>query len=103
MIAKLTRHIETYNTRASFGDKPSDITTAQWGALKKLHLNLSHPSAHALKRRLKPYEASQQVLDVVDKLDCGVCKELGRPTTVRGSNLKLSTQFNENVFLDEAE
>ncbi|CAK0827876.1 unnamed protein product, partial [Prorocentrum cordatum] len=87
----------------SFGDKTSDITTAQWGALKKLQLTLSHPSAHALKRRLKSYGASQQVLDAVDKLDCGVCKELGRPTTVRSSNLKLSTEFNENAFLDEAE
>ncbi|CAK0847357.1 unnamed protein product [Prorocentrum cordatum] len=98
-----TAHRDLQHDGESFGDKPSDITTAQWGALKKLHLNLSHPSAHALKRRLKSYGASQQVLDAVDKLDCGVCKELGRPTTVRSSNLKLSTEFNENVFLDEAE
>ncbi|CAK0904441.1 unnamed protein product [Prorocentrum cordatum] len=68
-----------------------------------LHLNMSHPSAHALKRRLKSCGASREVLDAVDKLDCGVCKELGRPTAVRSSNLKISTEFNENVFLDEAE
>ncbi|CAK0808101.1 unnamed protein product [Prorocentrum cordatum] len=98
-----TAHRDLQHEGESFGDKPSDITAAQWGALKKLHLNLSHPSAHALKRRLKSYGASQQVMDAVDKLDCGVCKELGRPTTVRSSNLKLSTEFNENVFLDEAE
>ncbi|CAK0798713.1 unnamed protein product [Prorocentrum cordatum] len=98
-----TAHRDLQHEGERFGDKPSDIATAQWGALKKLHLNLSHPSAHALKRRLKSYGASQQVLDAVHKLDCGVCKELGRPTTVRSSNLKLSTEFNENVFLDEAE
>ncbi|CAK0803467.1 unnamed protein product [Prorocentrum cordatum] len=80
-----TAHRDLQHEGESFGDKPSDITTAQWGALKKLHLNLSHPSAHALKRRLKSYG------------------ELGRPTTVRSSNLKLSTEFNENAFLDEAE
>lgn len=33
--------------------KPDDVTLAQWGALQKLHLNLSHPSSQALKRRLK--------------------------------------------------
>ncbi|CAK0884198.1 unnamed protein product, partial [Prorocentrum cordatum] len=51
MIAKLTRHIETYNAR----------------------------------------------------LGCSVCEELGRPTAARSSNLNLSTEFNENVFFDEAE
>ncbi|CAK0843715.1 unnamed protein product [Prorocentrum cordatum] len=98
-----TAHRDLQHEGESFGDKPSDITAAQWGALKKLHINLSHSSARALKGRLKSYEACQQVLGSVDKLDCGVCKELGRPTTVRSSNLKLSTEFNENVFLDEAE
>ncbi|CAK0822266.1 unnamed protein product, partial [Prorocentrum cordatum] len=88
-IVKQTQYIETY--------------IAKWGALGKLILNLSHPSAHAKKRRLKSYEVSQKVLDAVDKLDCVVCKELGRPNTTRSANLKLSTEFNGNVFLDEAE
>ena len=43
------------------------------------------------------------VLDAVDKLNCSTCAELGRPKTVRAANLKLSTEFNENVLLDEAE
>ncbi|CAK0903395.1 unnamed protein product, partial [Prorocentrum cordatum] len=77
-----TAHRDLQHEGESFGDKLSDVTTAQWGALRKLHLDLSHPSAH---------------------LDCGVCKELGRPTTVRSSSLEFSTEFNENVFLDEAE
>ena len=38
-----------------FGPKPDGVTLAQWGALQKLHLNLSHPSAQALKRRLRSY------------------------------------------------
>ncbi|CAK0877498.1 unnamed protein product, partial [Prorocentrum cordatum] len=103
-IVKQTQYIETYIAKVeSFGDKPSDITTAQWGALRKLHLNLSHPSAHALKRRLESYGLSQKVLDAVDKFDCVVCKELGWPNTTRSANLKLSTELNENVFMDEAE
>ncbi|CAK0806782.1 unnamed protein product [Prorocentrum cordatum] len=96
-------HRDLHEEGKGFGDKPPDITTAQWGALRKLHLNLSHPSAHALKRRLKSYGVSKEVLEAVDKLDCTVCKELGRPNTTRSANLKLSTEFNENVFLDEAE
>ncbi|CAK0825150.1 unnamed protein product [Prorocentrum cordatum] len=81
-------HRDLHREGESFGDELSDITAAQWGALRKLHLDLSHPSAHALKRRLQSYGVSQ--------------KELGRPNTTRSANLKLSTEFNENVFLDEA-
>ena len=35
-----------------FGPRPEGVTLAQWGALQKLHLNLSHSLAQALKRRL---------------------------------------------------
>ena len=79
------------------------MTLAQWGALQKLHLNLSHPSAQALKRRLKSYGVPTVVLDAVDKLNCSTCAETSRPKSVRSANLKLSTEFNENVLLDEAE
>ena len=34
------------------GAKPEGITMAQWGVLRKLHLNLGHPTAASLKRRL---------------------------------------------------
>ncbi|CAK0873736.1 unnamed protein product [Prorocentrum cordatum] len=96
-------HRDLHRDGESFGDKASDITAAQWGALRKLHLNLSHPSARALKRRLKSNGVSQKVLDAVGKLDCVVCKELGGPNASRSANLKLSTEFNENAFLDETE
>ena len=46
-----------------FGSKPDDVTLAQWGALQKLHLNLSHPSSQALKRILKSYGVPTVVLD----------------------------------------
>ncbi|CAK0910519.1 unnamed protein product, partial [Prorocentrum cordatum] len=96
-------HRDLHRECESFGDKPSDITTAQWGALRKLHLNQSHPSARALKRLLKSYGVSQRVLDVVDKPECVVCKQLGRPNAAKSANLMLSTELSENVFLDEAE
>ena len=86
-----------------FGPRPDGITLAQWGALQKLHLNLSHPSAQALKRRLKSYGVPTVVLDAVDKLNCSTRAELSRPKSVRAANLKLSTGFNEKVLLDEAE
>ncbi|CAK0852939.1 unnamed protein product [Prorocentrum cordatum] len=76
---------------------PSDIATAQWGALWKIHLNLSHPSAHALKRRLKSYGVSQKMLDAVDELDCVACKELGRPNTTRSVNLKLDGRVERAI------
>ncbi|CAK0849447.1 unnamed protein product, partial [Prorocentrum cordatum] len=96
-------HRDLHREGESFGVEPPHITTGQWGALRKPHLNLSHPSAHALTRRLKSYGVPQKVLDVVDKMDRVVCEELGGPSTTRSANLKLSTEFNENVFLDEAD
>ncbi|CAK0897251.1 unnamed protein product [Prorocentrum cordatum] len=95
-------HRDLHRKGESFGDKPSDITTPQWGALRKLHLDLGHPSAFALKRRLKSDGVSQKALDTVGKWDCVARKELGGPNTARSANLKLSTEFNDNVFLGEA-
>ncbi|CAK0847195.1 unnamed protein product [Prorocentrum cordatum] len=87
--AKLAQHIEIY--------------IATWDALRKLHLDQNDPVAHALKRRLKSYGVSQKAPDAVDELDCVVCKELGRPNATRSANLKLSTEFSANAFLDAAE
>ncbi|CAK0849524.1 unnamed protein product [Prorocentrum cordatum] len=60
-----TVHRDLHREGESFGDRPSDIAAAQWGALRKPNLNLSHPSARALKRRLKSYGVSLKVLDAV--------------------------------------
>ncbi|CAK0806425.1 unnamed protein product, partial [Prorocentrum cordatum] len=94
-IAKQTQCIEIYIAKVKTSAASLRISPRLSGAL---YLNLSHPSAHALKRRLKSYGVSQKVLDAVDKLDCVVCKELDRPNTTRSANLKLSTEFNENVL-----
>ena len=85
------------------GEKPEGITIAQWGVLRKLHLNLGHPTAASLKRRLRTYGVSQHVLDAVDSIACGRCQELRRPTTTRTATLTTSTEFNQNVFVDEFE
>ena len=79
------------------------MTVAQWGVLRKLHLNLSHPTASALKRRLRLYEVPQRILDAVDKLECRICAEVKRPATIRSAAWIQSQEFNENVFLDEIE
>ena len=53
--------------------KPEGITMAQWGVLRKLHLNLGHPTA-SLKRRLRTYGVSQHVLDAVVQLHADIVK-----------------------------
>ena len=68
------------------GVKPEGITMAQWGVLRKLHLNLGHPTAASLKRRLRTYGVSQHVLDAVDSIACRHCQELRRPATTRTRN-----------------
>ena len=55
------------------GVKPEGITMAQWGVLRKLHLNLGHPTA-SLKRRLRTYGVSQHVLDAVVQLHADIVK-----------------------------
>ena len=100
-VQAIDRDLEQSGER--FGRRPDHLTVAQLGALQKLHLNLSHPSAQALRRRLKAYGVPTAILDAVDKLNCSTCAELSRPKSVRTANLKLSTEFNENVLLDEAE
>ena len=85
------------------GVKPEPITMAQWGVLRKLHLNLGHPTAASLKRRLRTYGVSQHVLDAVDSIACRHCQELRRPATTRTATLTTSTEFNQNVFVDEFE
>ncbi|CAK0854830.1 unnamed protein product [Prorocentrum cordatum] len=44
-----------------------------------------------------------EVLDAEDKLGCVAGGKLGRPNAARTADLKLSTEFNEDVFLDETE
>ena len=85
------------------GAKPEGITMAQWGVLRKLHFNLGHPTAASLKRRLRTYGVSQHVLDAVDSIACRHCQELRRPATTRTATLTTSTEFNQNVFVDEFE
>ena len=85
------------------GVKPEGITMAQRGVLRKLHLNLGHPTAASLKRRLRTYGVSQHVLDAVDSIACRHCQELRRPATTRTATLTTSTEFNHNVFVDEFE
>ena len=45
----------------------------------------------------------QHVLDAVDSIACRHCQELRRPETIRTATLTTSTEFNQNVFVDEFE
>ena len=41
------------------------------------------------------------MLDAVDSIACRHCQELRRPATTRTATLTTSTEFNQNVFVDE--
>ena len=43
------------------------------------------------------------MLDAVDSIACRHCQELRRPATTRTATLTTSTEFNQNVFVDEFE
>ena len=86
-----------------FGPKPEGISQAQWGALQMLHLRLTHPPTSTLVRLLRRWGVQQAIIDSVAHLDCDVCRQVQRPRIARAAAYKRSTEFNENVFIDEFE
>lgn len=51
---------------------------------------------------MKTDGAPHKIADAIDKIYCGSCPEAQRPATVRSATLT-SSEFNETVYLGEAE
>ena len=79
--------------------QPQD-TAAIDKALKKLHVNLGHPSAKELVRVLKHSRASQLAVDRVAHLECSVCSNHIRPAPPVPAKVPDNLEFNDRVGLD---
>ena len=86
-----------------FGEKPPEVTSRQYGAIKRLHHNFAHPANTSLTRVLRRWGAQPAMIKCVRELKFHVCSEIRMPQPSRRAGLKPATHFNHWVSLDETE
>jgi len=69
-------------------------------ALRRLHVNLGHPSNESLTRHLAQAGASGQALLGAKHLQCKVCLRTRPPRQPRPAKAFQARRFNDRVFLD---
>ena len=77
-------------------------TVPKWvqGVLRRLHVNLGHPSNATLVRQLAQVSASQQALIGAKALRCTVCKQMQNIKPSPASRVAAGRSFNEQVAMD---
>ena len=77
-------------------------TVPKWvqGVLRRLHVNLGHPSNATLVRQLAQVSASQQALIGAKALRCTVCKQMQNIKPSAPSRMSAGRSFNEQVAMD---
>ena len=77
-------------------------TVPKWvqGVLRRLHVNLGHPTNATLVRQLAQVNASQQALIGAKALRCTVCKQMQNIKPSAPSRLPAGRSFNEQVAMD---
>ena len=77
-------------------------TVPRWvqNALRRLHVNLGHPSNESLTRHLAQAGASGQALLGAKHLQCKVCLRTRPPRQPRPAKAFQARRFNDRVFLD---
>ena len=69
-------------------------------SLKRLHVNLGHPSAANLMRVLKHGGASKEAVELAKELECDVCKAQAAPKSPPPAQTNRATQFNQRIGID---
>ena len=77
-------------------------TVPRWvqGVLRRLHVNLGHPTNAMLVRQLAQVGASQQALIGAKGLRCTVCKQMRSIKPAPPSRMSAGRSFNEQVVID---
>ena len=77
-------------------------TVPRWvqGVLRRLHVNLGHPTNARLVRQLAQVGASQQALIGAKGLRCTVCKQMRSIKPAPPSRMSAGRSFNEQVVID---
>ena len=82
------------------GPKFQDLTDENKGIVRKLHINLGHPTSEKLARHLAEANAQRHLVDGAKDYLCGSCAERQRPSLTTPGNLKDAKEFNERVSID---
>ncbi|CAK0890787.1 unnamed protein product, partial [Prorocentrum cordatum] len=85
----------TFAKKAAACCKPAELAM-----LKKLHVNMGHPSNEDLGRSLRLKGAKSATVQAVKGLICGVCRSQQRPSARRPAHLHFVQDFEDDVGFD---
>ncbi|CAK0887145.1 unnamed protein product [Prorocentrum cordatum] len=85
----------TFTKKAAACCKPAELAM-----LKRLHVNLGHPSNEDLGRSLRLKGAKSATVQAVKGLICGVCRSQQRPSARRPAHLHFVQNFGDDVGFD---
>ena len=85
----------TFAKKAAACCKPAELAL-----LKRLHVNLGHPSNEDLGRSLRLKGAKPATVEAVKGLICGVCRSQQRPSARRPAHLHVVQDFGDDVGFD---
>eukprot|EP00435_Cladocopium_sp_Y103_P014044 s1565_g3.t1 len=82
------------------GPKFLALSSEQQGIIKKLHVNLSHPTAERLSRHLQEQGADTELVQGAKDYLCSSCAERRPPSLNPPGTLKEARDFNQRISLD---
>ncbi|CAK0817025.1 unnamed protein product, partial [Prorocentrum cordatum] len=85
----------TFTKKAAACCKPAKLAM-----LKRLHVNLGHPSNEDLGRSLRLKGAKSATAQAVKELICGACRSQQRPSARRPAHLHFVQDFGDDVGFD---
>ena len=85
---------------STHGPKFLQLNEEEKGQIRKLHVNLGHPTAEKLARHLSEVRAPRHLIDAAKEYLCGSCAERQKPKLTTPGNLKDPKEFNERVSID---
>lgn len=82
------------------GPKFLALDQREQGIIKKLHINLGHPTSDTLARHLSETKALQHLVEGAADYVCPRCAERTSPQRTTPGNLKDPSEFNDKISLD---
>ena len=92
-------------TPASIGLQEADLTPEEMHtfelALKRIHVNVSHPSSLELVRAFRDAGYPPWVIERAKNFRCDACSSITRPRAGRPARIRFPTEFNDTVQIDQ--
>lgn len=85
------------------GPKFLSLSSEDQGLIRKLHVNLGHPTSEKLARHLREHNSQPEIVEGARDYLCASCAERSKPQLSTPGTLKDATEFNEQISLDAFE